>query len=124
MDGLGQVCALQVGETPLALVLSGARELPQPPTSSVSWPVQPQHPAARSSERAASGGEETLPAIRHQVMIRHDLASWNRGKKEKRKVTKSNLVVALGGRVFQAFIFLQGLAWHGAVVPDTMPSPS
>lgn len=31
---------------------------------------------------------------------------------------KSNLVVALGGRVFQAFIFLQGVAWHRALVPD------
>lgn len=75
-----------VRETLLAVILSRAGELPQPPTSSVSWPVQPQHPAARSSQRSASGGEETLHAIRHQVMISHDLESWNRVKR-KMKVT-------------------------------------
>lgn len=82
MESLGQLFAPQMGETPLALILSRAGELPQPPMSSFSCHVQPQHPATRSSQRAASGGEETLPAIRHQVMIPHDLASWNRAKKE------------------------------------------
>lgn len=82
VESLGQLSAPQMGETTLALILSRAGGLPQPPMSSGSCPVQPQHPAARSSQRAASGGDEILPAIRHQAMIPHDLASWNRAKKE------------------------------------------
>jgi len=67
------------------------------------------------------GGGETLPALRHQVMIPHDLASWNRVEEEKGHW--SIPVVALGGWVFQALIFLQGLAWHRAVVPDLCAIP-
>lgn len=92
---LGAAFCPEMGETLLALILSRAGELPQPPASHISWPIQPQCPAAQCSCIIEEGQErgKLLRAIKWQC--------W----------------------VFRVFIFLQGLACHGAVVLDLHAVP-